>query len=112
MRQDRCINLTGEGGYSSACNALVSQPPLDHTAEVTAKLVEKHPPAVNPIDLCAFSNASSDLVPVTDVLTVEKGIQSFHRLSGGGPTGLRPIQLKIVCLLSTVMKYLSVALLL
>ena len=66
LRQDRCINLTGEGGYSSACNVLVSQPPLDHTAEVTAKLVEKHPPAVNPIDLSAFSNASSDLVPVID----------------------------------------------
>ena len=94
LRQDRCVNLTGEGGFSNACNALVSQPPLDQTAEVTANLLEKHPPAASPIDLSAFSNASSALVPITDVDTVEKCIQSFHRLSGGGPTGLRPIHLK------------------
>lgn len=94
LRHDRCINLTGEGGFSNACNALVSPPPLGHTADVTSLLCEKHPPAVNPVDLNAFSNASSALVPSIDVDTVEKCIRSFHRLSGGGPTGLRPIHLK------------------
>ena len=49
---------------------------------------------MSPIDLSAFGSASSALVPLTDVDTVEKGIRSFHRLSGGGPTGLRPIHLK------------------
>ena len=90
LRQDRCIKLTGEGGFSIASNVLVSQPPLELKAEIRAKLQEKHPPATNPFNLETFSSASNAQVPVTDVATVEKCIQSFHRLSGGGPTGFRP----------------------
>ena len=41
-----------------------------------------------------FGNASSNLVPPADVEQVERGIRSFHRLSGGGPSGLRPVHLK------------------
>ena len=41
-----------------------------------------------------IGNASSSLVPLADVDSVEKCIRSFHRLSGGGPSGLRPIHLK------------------
>ena len=86
--------MTGEGGFSSAYNALVSPPPLGHTADVTNQLLRKHPPATDPIDLSAFSSPSSALVPLTDVDTVEKCIRSFHRLSGGGLAGLRPIHIK------------------
>ena len=93
-RQDRCINLTSEGGFSNSCKALVSSPPLGHTADVTHQLVMKHPPSDNPVNLNAFANASSSLVPLSDVETIENCIKSFHRLSGGGPSGLKPIHLK------------------
>ena len=85
QRQDRCIALTGEGGYSNACKALISPPPLSQTAEVTSKLRDKHPRSSSPIDLNTFGNASSTQVPLTDVVMVEQCIRSFHRLSGGGP---------------------------
>ena len=92
--QDRCINLTGEGGYSSACNSLVNPPPLGHTAEVTNRLTDKHPTAEHPVDLSELGNSSSSLVPCADVDLIEQCIRSFHRLSGGGPSGLKPIHLK------------------
>ena len=94
QRQDRCISLTGEGGYSNACKSLISPPPLGHTAEVTGMLADKHPTAERPVDLSNFGNASGSLVPLADVDLVNKCIRSFHRLSGGGPSGLRPIHLK------------------
>ena len=94
QRQDRCIRLTEEGGFSNACKALVSSPPLGYTAEVTGSLIDKHPPSARPVNLSDFGNASSSLVPLTDVSTIEKCIHSFHRLSGGGPSGLRPIHIK------------------
>ena len=90
----RCISLAGEGGLSNACKALVSPPPLGENTEVLQSLIDKHPSAENPVDLSAFGPASSSLVPTTDVDTVEQCIRSFHRLSGGGPSGLRPIHLK------------------
>ena len=94
QRQERCINLTSEGGLSNACKSLVSPPPLSNTAEVAGRLADKHPLAERPVDLRKFGNASSALVPLADVGLVEQCIRSFHRLSGGGPTGLRPIHLK------------------
>ena len=44
--------------------------------------------------MSAFGNSSNALVPLADTNLIEKCIRSFHRLSGGGPTGLRPIHLK------------------
>ena len=44
--------------------------------------------------MSSLANASSTLVPDVDVDLVERSIQSFHRLSGGGPSSLRPIHLK------------------
>ena len=90
----RCISLTSEGGLSNACKALVSPPPVSHTAEITNILVEKHPPATFPVTMSAFGNASGSSVPLADVDITERCINSFHRLSGGGPSGLRPIHLK------------------
>ena len=90
----RCISLAGEGGLSNACKALVSPPPLGENTEVVQSLTDKHPSAENPVNLSAFGPASSSLVPTADVDTVERCIRSFHRLSGGGPSGLRPIHLK------------------
>ena len=75
QRQDRCISLTSEGGYSIACKALVSPPPLGYTAEVTSQLVKKHPPSAHPVNLNAFGNASSTQVPLSDVETIEKCIR-------------------------------------
>ena len=72
----------------------LSPPPLNHTDEVTGLLADKHPPSVQPVDMSTFGNTSRGLVPLTDVDQVEKCIRSFHRLSGGGPSGLRPIHLK------------------
>ena len=94
QRHERCIDLTSEGGLSNACKSLVSPPPLAQTAEVTRKLEEKHPLAEDHVDLRNLGNASRSLVPAADVALVEKCIRSFHRLSGGGPSGLRPIHLK------------------
>ncbi|CAL4077907.1 unnamed protein product [Meganyctiphanes norvegica] len=94
QQEDRCINLTSEGGYSNACKALVNPPPLGHTSEVRDQLEEKHPQATLPVDLSNFGNASNNLVPHADVDTTERCIRSFHRLSGGGPSGLRPIHIK------------------
>ena len=88
QRQERCINLTVEGGFSNACKALNSPPPLGHTKEVTNQLIDKHPPPTKPVDMGSFSRASSSLVPFVDVDLVEQCIRSFHRLSSGGPSGL------------------------
>ena len=93
-QQERCISLTGEGGFSNACKTLVSPPPLSHTEEVTTILSDKHPSATRPVNLRAFGNASSTMVPLTDSDLLERCIRSFHRLSGGGPSGLRPIHLQ------------------
>ena len=94
QRQDRCIALTGEGGYNNACKALISPPPLSQTEEFASKLRDKHPCSTRPVDLSTFNNVSSTSVPLADVVIVEKCIRSFHRLSGGGPSGLRPIHIK------------------
>ena len=94
QRQERCIALTSEGGYSNACKALVSHPPLAHTAEVTGLLKQKHPVSDRNVDLSSFGPSSSSLVPLADTDLVSKCIRSFHRLSGGGPSGLCPIHLK------------------
>ena len=94
QQQQRCISLAGEGGYSNACRALISEPPLAHTTEVRNLLEEKHPAADRHVDLSDFGNASTNLVPVADVDMTECCIRSFHRLSGGGPSGLRPIHIR------------------
>ena len=73
---------------------MISQPPLNQTAEVIEDLKRKHPQSGRNIDLSAYGNASSSLVPVADVSLVEQCVRSFHRLSGGGPSGLKPIHLK------------------
>ena len=93
-QQERCINLTAEGGYSNACKVLVSSPPLNHTEEATNILANKHPTAIRPVNMSAFGNSSSALVPLADTNLIEKCIRSFHRLSGGGPSSLRPIHLQ------------------
>ena len=67
QRQERCIDLTSEGGFGRACQALVSPPPLNHTEEVTGLLADKHPPSAQPVDMRTFGSASSGLVPQTDV---------------------------------------------
>ena len=95
LRQKICISLVGEGGLSNACKALVNPRPISHTMEVSQCMQDKHPPADQPVDLRAFGNASSALVPLADVALVERCIRSFHRLSGGGSSSLRPIHLKI-----------------
>ena len=92
--QEKCISLAGEGGFSNACNTLISPPPLGHTAEIAGRLADKHPTADRPIDLSNLGNTSSAVVPLADIDLVEKCIRSFHRLSGGGPSGLKPIHLK------------------
>ena len=94
QQHQRCIALTSEGGYSNACKALTSPPPCGQTAEAAAQLREKHPPSSRPIDLSTYENANSTLVPHIETTSVEQCIRSFHRLSGGGPSGLRPIHLK------------------
>ena len=94
QQQQRCIALTSEGGYSNACKALTSPAPLGQTAETTAQLREKHPSSSRPIDLSTLGNSSSTLVPTITAVSAEESIRSFHRLSGGGPSGLRPIHLK------------------
>lgn len=94
LKQNRCIELCGEGGYGNACNALVTPPPLHHTQSVFEQLGSKHPRATAPVDLRAFGPASRALAPTTDPKQVETCIRSFHRFSGAGPSGLKPVHLK------------------
>ena len=82
------MNLAGEGGFVQACNALVASPLLLHTAEDTGPRKEKHPPTSQPVDLSALANPSNTLVPQAEVDLVERSINFFHHLSGGGPSGL------------------------
>ena len=92
--QDQCINFISEGGFSKACKTLVGPPPLVHSTEVAERLAAKHPEATQSVDLNTFGDSSDSLVPLIDVEMVEHCIRSFHRLSGGGPSSLRPIHLK------------------
>ena len=94
LRQDRCISLVGEGGLSNACKALVDPPPINQTPEVVQQMKAKHPKATRQVDLSSFGEASRSQVPDVDVSQVESCIRSFHRLSGGGSSGLRPVHLK------------------
>ena len=94
LRQDRCISLVGEGGLSNACKALVDPPPINQTPEVVQLMKAKHPKATRQVDLSSFGEASRSQVPDVDVSQVESCIRSFHRLSGGGSSGLRPVHLK------------------
>ena len=73
---------------------MISPPPLGYSAAITGRLVEKHPEAERPVDMSDFGNASSSQVPNIEVDLIEQCVRSFHRLSGGGPSGLRPIHLK------------------
>ena len=97
MRQERCISLVSEGGLTNACKALVDPSPIRPTPEISRQMKDKHPRASEQVDLSSFGEASSSLVPLADVNLVESCIRSFHRLSGGGSSGLRPIHL-INCL--------------
>ena len=74
-RQEKCISLTGEGGFSNACQSLVSPPPLGHTTEIAGKLANKHPAADRPVDLSNLGNLSSMFVPLADGNLVEKCIR-------------------------------------
>ena len=64
--------MAGEGGFSNACKALVSPPPLNQSREVVDTLRQKHPPSDKQIDLSSVGNPSSDLVPLADVALVEQ----------------------------------------
>ena len=109
-RQERCVSLASEGGFGNACKALVGSPPLLHTTETSDRLKEKHPPTNQQVDLSALGNPSNSQVPLSEVDSVERSIRSFHRLSGGGPSGLRPIHLKTALQRNIAMKYLNFAL--
>ena len=57
---------------------------------------QKHPPAVRPVDLSSFSQASRHLAPQVDAARVDTCLRSFHRLSGSGPSGLKPLHVQDV----------------
>eukprot|EP00973_Karenia_brevis_P077158 10715292-Karenia_brevis.AAC.1 len=80
-KHQRCINLTREGGYSSACKALTKGAPLGHTCTVRDQLQAKHPPNTNPPNLSALGLPNTNLAPQPDAEEVERAIRSFHRLS-------------------------------
>lgn len=91
-RAARCIELCGEGGYSAACKALTKEPPLGHSNAVFSQLRDKHP-ANNPPNFSDLMGARGP-APSIEGDTVEKAIRSFHRLSGAGPSGLKPLHLQ------------------
>ena len=92
-RAQRCIDLCGEGGDSAACKALTKDPPLSHSATVHRQLKDKHPLNNRPPSANTLLGPRGP-PPTFDGDTVERGIRSFHRLSGGGPSGLKPLHLQ------------------
>ena len=92
-RAQRCIDLCAEGGDSAACKALVKEPPVGHSATTHRQLAAKHPPNNRPPSLNTLLGPRGP-PPTLDGNCVERAIRSFHRLSGGGPSGLKPLHLQ------------------
>ncbi len=92
-RAVRCIELCREGGYSVACKALTKEPPLGRTATVHRRLATKHPPNSNLPGLSSLTGPRG-VAPSLDRESVEQAVRSFHKLSGAGPSGLKPLHLK------------------
>eukprot|EP00973_Karenia_brevis_P030704 4233189-Karenia_brevis.AAC.1 len=90
QKHRRCVNLTREGGFGAACKALTKGAPLGHTAAIRNQLQEKHPANPTPPNLSTLGHARAGLAPEFDAEAVERAIRSFHRLSSGGPSALRP----------------------
>ena len=96
-RAQRCIDLVSEGGLGAACKALINDPPLGHSSTIFRKLKDKHPPNHNPPNNTVLPGLLSR--PPGRSLhiegdTVERAVRSFHRLSSGGPSGLKPLHVQ------------------
>ena len=58
------------------------------------ELREKHLCNASPPDMHALGPIGNNTAPSLSSDTVEGAIRSFHRLSGAGPSGLRPLHLQ------------------
>ena len=94
LQQQRCIDLCREGGFSAACKTLTKGSPLGFTPAVMRELRAKHPPNSSPPDSSRLRSTDGNLTPDLTSESVEKAVRSFHRLSGAGPSGLRPLHLQ------------------
>ena len=90
QRHQRCSDLCSEGGFSSACKALTKGAPLSFNNTVMEELRQKHPLNHNPPRADVLTNTLTHFVPEFTGQTSDKAIRSFHKLSGAGPSGLRP----------------------
>ena len=66
---------------------------MGHTADVYGKLRALHPTNTAPPSLASLLGPRGR-PPDVDGESVERAIRSFHRLSGSGPSGLKPLHLK------------------
>ena len=94
QRHSRCIDLCGEGAFSSGCKALTKGAPLSFSSSVMQQLRDKHPQNTSPPQPSLLTATPTDQVPTFTAESVDRAIRSFHRLSGAGPSGFRPAHLQ------------------
>ncbi|MBM4023654.1 MAG: hypothetical protein FJ284_15705, partial [Planctomycetes bacterium] len=93
---ERVAEFLREGLLHRGCAALLQTPPAEVTEAVVREMSAKHPPAregeqtrraaLRPVSAAAAAQADGE--------AVLKALNSFPRLSGAGPSGLRPQHLK------------------
>ena len=93
-KAQRCVDLCREGGFGSACKALTKGDPLGFTPAVMSELRSKHPRNDSMPGWVSARTAGSHLTPEISSERVDKATRSFHRLSGAGPSGLKPLLLQ------------------
>ena len=90
----RVKELTGLGLLKKACAALIRAPPVAPTPEVIQEMRDKHPTAGGTIQWDSLRPVHAAAAVVIDDEFVRRGILSFPRGSGCGPSGLRPQHLR------------------
>ncbi len=84
-----CASMAGEKLYAKACSALISDGPVQASAEVMRTLREKHPDRPAP-DLSTAQVVSAAAWQDIGQRELQKILKSFPRGSASGPSGLRP----------------------
>ena len=94
LRQQRCADFCAEGADAKACQALTQAAPMQHSAELTKEMRDKHPLAPRAINLLSFGAANVALTPSIDGVMVSKALGSFGKHAAAGPSGMSPLHVR------------------